>query len=158
VPRLFGLGDHGGPGGLRGDHLFLRSKLASAAEFLGLTEAELREHLEDGESLADVAEAAGRSVDGLKQAILAGAKSDLDQAVQEDHLTQKQADAAYRRLESSIDDIVNGTFRGRLGGFRPGFGFGGPLGLAPHGNRDDLGGGGRFGGSSGDGPDWNTAA
>ncbi|MGH3036008.1 MAG: hypothetical protein ACRDMU_02410 [Gaiellaceae bacterium] len=158
VPRLFGLGGDGGPGRPGGHHLFFGSKLAPAAEFLGLTEAELREQLQDGQSLADVAEAEGRSVEGLKQAILAGAKSDLDAAVQDDRLTQEQADAAYRRLEGSIDDIVNGTFHGRLGGFRRGFGSGGPPGFAPHGDRDDLGGGGRFGGFSGDGPGWDTAA
>jgi hypothetical protein len=155
VPRLFGLGEHGGRDGPGGHHLFLGNKLASAAEFLGLTEAELREQLQDGESLADVAEAEGKSIDGLKQAILAGAESDLDDAVQDGRLTQEQADAAYQHLESSVDDIVNGTFRKLPSRFGPGFG--GPPGFAPRDNHDDWGEGG-FRGSSGDAPDLDTAA
>ncbi len=84
-------------------------KDSAAADYLGLTEAELREKLFAGKSLADVAKAEGKSVDGLKQAILAGAKSHLDAAVADEHLTQEQADAIYERLQSTIDDIVNGT-------------------------------------------------
>lgn len=156
VPRLLGLGGHGGPGGPGGHHLFLGGKLASAAEFLGLTEAELREQLQDGKSLADVAEAEGKSIDGLKQAILAGAKSGLDEAVQDERLTQEQADAAYQRLESSVDEIVSGTFRELHGGFGPGFGD--PPGFAPRDNRGDGGGDGGSGGSSGDAADLDTAA
>jgi hypothetical protein len=155
VPRLLGLGGHGGPGGPGGHRLFSGSTLASAAEYLGLTGAELREQLRDGESLADVAEAEGRSIDGLKQAILAGAKSDLDQAVQDERLTQEQADAAYQRLESSVDDMVKGTFRELPR--RVGPDFGGPPSFAPRHDRDGGGGGGS-GGSPGNAADLDTAA
>lgn len=149
VPGLFGFRGHGGPDGGPGTHMFFGDKLSSAAEYLGLTEAELRVQLE-GKSLADVAEAEGKSVDGLKQAILAGAKSGLDEAVQDERLTQEQADAMYERLQSSIDDIVNNT-REERGHFR----FGGPPGFAPQDGGDDNGSGG---GSSDGTANWNTAA
>lgn len=148
-PGAFGF-RHGGPGHEGpGHHFFFGDKLSSAAEFLGLTEAQLREQLRGGKTLAQVAEAQGKSVDGLKQAILDGAKSALDEAVANERLTQEQADAVYERLQSSIDDLVNGELRGPRG---PGFGFG-PPGAAPG---DDGDGGGT--GTSGDTLSWDTAA
>jgi hypothetical protein len=140
----FGHAEWGGPG----HHMFFfGDKLSSAAEYLGLTEAELREQLSDGKSLADVAEAEGKSVDGLKQAILDGARSALDEAVESERLTQEQADAIYERLQGSIDDLVAGTFPG------PRFhhGFGGPPNVAPDGGGDDEG-------SGESSLEWDTAA
>ena len=64
-----------------------------ATDYLGVTEEELREALRNGRSLADVAKAEGKSVDGLKQAILGDARSRLDEAVADEKLTQEQADA-----------------------------------------------------------------
>ncbi len=106
----FGLGvDVHGPG----DHL------AGAADYLGLTEAELHERLRAGDSLADIARAEGKSVEGLKQALLADAKKKLDQAVDEGMLTAAQRDEMLEWLEATIDDIVNGTPpRGGDFGFR----------------------------------------
>jgi hypothetical protein len=142
-PRLFEFGhaERGGPG----HHMLFGDKLSSAADYLGLTQAELREQLAGGKSLAEIAEAEGKSVDGLQQAMLAGAKSDLDEAVRNERLTQEQADEIYEHLQSSIDDLVNGTLPGPR--FR--HGFGGPRGLAP----DDDG-----GGSGGSSLEWDAAA
>jgi hypothetical protein len=86
--------------------------LSSAADYLGLTVPQLFQKLANGQSLADVAKAQHKSVDGLKQAILDGAKQDLDQAVKSGFLTEPQAKDALNALESHIDDIVNGTFPG----------------------------------------------
>jgi hypothetical protein len=150
-PKYFGFrfGDNG-PGEDRGGHhFFFDRKLASAAEYLGLTEAELREQLADGKSLADVAEAQGKSVDGLKDTILDGARSALDEAVGAERLTQEQADAIYEHLTGWIDELVELRFPGPLRGF-------GPPGFAPRDGGDDNGGGG--GGSSGDALYWDTAA
>jgi hypothetical protein len=103
----------------------------AAAEYLGLTPAELREQLASGKSLADVAKAEGKSVEGLKNAILDDAKERLDQAVEDGRLTQAQADEILDRLESKIDDLVNDElpegpgFRGRHFGMH---GFWGPPG------------------------------
>ena len=123
-------------------------KLSAAAEYLGLSEAELREQLFEGKSLAEIAEAAGNSVDGLEQAILETARAALDEAVARDLLKQEQADSIYERLHGWIDDLVNGALPdlGKLGSHP---GFGGPPGSTPRGGDDD--------GSSGSAY-WDTAA
>jgi hypothetical protein len=107
-----GFGGFRGPHGMDGrpgHHFFFGEKDSAAADYLGLGEEELREQLFAGKSLAEIAKAEGKSVDGLKKAILAGARKHLDEAVTDEHLTREQADAMYERLQSSIDDVVNGT-------------------------------------------------
>lgn len=121
-------GDYPGPGfGLRGPGMHGGGKhLAAAAEYLGLDIDALVEKLRSGQSLAEVAKAEGKSVEGLKQAILADAKSRLDQAVKDGRITDAQRDAMLERLEAGLEDIVNGTgpcLRGGPGG-GPGFGHG----------------------------------
>jgi hypothetical protein len=101
--------------------------LEGAADYLGLTEAELHERLRDGQTLAEIAKAEGKSVDGLEQALLAAAKERLDQAVEDGRITAAQRDEMLERLESKIDALVNGEpFLER---HRPGYGqrFGGPM-------------------------------
>lgn len=106
-PHRFGDFGHGGPGGFaRGGHL------SAAADYLGLTVPQLLQKLSGGKSLADVAKAQEKSVDGLKQAMLADAKTHLDQAVKDGMLTEAQATVELNELKSRIDEIVNGTFRG----------------------------------------------
>jgi hypothetical protein len=115
-------GHRPGPG--RGLHGF--GFAAAAAKYLGITEAALRDELRGGKSLADVAKAKGKSVDGLKSAIVADAKSKLDQAVKDGKLTEAQAKEALDRLQSHVDDLVNRTppdgprpfGEGRHGGMR----------------------------------------
>ena len=86
--------------------------LSVAADYLGLTVPQLFQKLANGQSLADVAKAQRKSVDGLKKAIVNGAKQDLDQAVKSGFLTEAQAKEALSALQSRIDEIVNGTFPG----------------------------------------------
>lgn len=107
-PPRFGDSGHGGPGGFaRGGHL------SAPADYLGLTVPQLLQKLSGGKSLADVAKAQDKSVDGLKQAMLADAKTHLDQAVKDGGmLTEAQATQELNELKSRIDEIVNGTFRG----------------------------------------------
>lgn len=118
VPLFFGGPHRFGPGGPHrfgdfghvpfGEH----GHLSAAADYLGLTVPQLFQKLANGQSLADVAKAQHKSVDGLKKAILDGAKKDLDQAVKSGFLNESQAKAALEALQSRIDDIVNGTFPG----------------------------------------------
>jgi hypothetical protein len=128
----FGPGAPGGPGGLL--KAGISDSLAAAAKYLGLSESALRDQLNDGKSLADVAKAQGKDVNGLKDAILAAAKTDLDKAVSDKKLTQSQADDVYSRLKNGIDDMVNGQlrmhFRGPGGPGGPGFLFGDKLDAA----------------------------
>jgi hypothetical protein len=117
---LFG-GRHGGPGGF-GFHA--SASLTAAATYLGLTEAELRAELQAGKTLAQVAKAKGKSVDGLETALAAEAKKKLAAAVKAGTLTQAQADEIEKRLNEHLDDLVNGT--GGPGFGHRGHGFGGP--------------------------------
>jgi hypothetical protein len=113
TPLLFGRG--GFPGGHHGGMHFLGDHFADVASYLGLTTEELRTKLEAGQSLAEVATAEGKSVDGLKQTILDNAKERLDQAVTDGRLTSDQRNELLDRLEAHVDDIVNGNFRHRFG-------------------------------------------
>ena len=116
----------GGPGGPGFALPAIANEVAAAAKYLGLSEADLRTKLRDGQSLADVAKAQSKDVEGLKTAILDAAKADLDKAVADKKLTQSQADDIYNGLKSHIDDVVNADVKLRhLGGpGGPGFGFG----------------------------------
>jgi hypothetical protein len=112
-PHRFGdFGHRGGPGGPGGFGFHRGGHLSAAADYLGLTVPQLLQKLSAGKSLADVAKAQGKSVDDLKEAMLADAKKHLDQAVKDGMLTQAQATRLLNELESRIDQIVNGTFRG----------------------------------------------
>jgi hypothetical protein len=117
VPFLFGKPHRrfGGPGGLDGSRLHHApfGHLSAAADYLGLSVPELLEQLTSGKSLADVAKAEDKSVDGLKKAMVADAKKRLDQAVEEGLLTEAQAKEKLDAIESKIDDVVNGKFPDR---------------------------------------------
>jgi len=100
----------------RGGPPLFGEKLSAAADYLGLSEAELRTKLNTGQALAEIAKARGKSVDGLKQAILDEAEKNLDQLVEDGELTQAEADQMLARLKSHIDDLVDhGMFRFRFG-------------------------------------------
>lgn len=109
---------HGGPG--FGHHL------GAAATFLGLSEAVLRTQLEAGKTLAEVAQAQGKTVDGLVAALVADEQKELDAAVASGRLTQAQADVMLANAEQRFTDLVNGTLHPR--GPR---GFGGPRAFSP---------------------------
>jgi hypothetical protein len=94
-------------------------KLDAAADYLGLTEAQLRTQLENGKSLAQVAQAQGKPVSGLVDALVAAAKKRLDEAVTAGRLTKAQADEMLAGLRTRITSLVNST--GPAG--RPHFGF-----------------------------------
>ena len=97
---LFGGGGHRGHG-LHGPEL-----LGAAATFLGVTEAELRTQLEAGKSLADVAAAEGKSVAGLKAALVDSVEKKLGEAVKAGRLTDAQRDEALDRFKARLDDFV----------------------------------------------------
>jgi len=119
-------GRPGGPGGFRHHHGGPFGGLDAAATYLGLTQAQLRTQLESGKSMADVARAKNKSVDGLVSALVDAAKKKLDSAVAAGQLTQKQADSILSDLKSHVTDFVNGVRPPRPDGDN-GFGFrGGP--------------------------------
>jgi hypothetical protein len=102
-------------------HFFFEEKLSTAADYLGLTEDELVERLNDGNTLAEVAEAEGRSVDGLVQALLDAANERIDQAVEGGDLTQSEADDLREGLEECVRSFVESArfrFHEEFGGVR----------------------------------------
>ena len=100
--------------------------LEAAADYLGLTQAELRDALENGKSPADLAKEKGKSVDGLKAAVKKPIKDKVDEAVKNGTLTKEQGADLYAGLSKAADAFVDGDFAGPLGlGLRAL----GPLGL-----------------------------
>ena len=107
----------GGPrGGIHGD------AIGAAADYLGLTDQQLFTQLAAGKSLAQVTAAtSGKTLDGLKAAIKAEAKADVDKDVAAGRVTAAERDAFLAAVDARIADLVNQT------GFRTG-GPGGPAG------------------------------
>lgn len=79
----------------------------TAADYLGLSEDELRDELADGRSLADVARAQGKEVDGLIAALVTAATDRLDRAVDDGWLGARARDAIVRDLRARITELVN---------------------------------------------------
>jgi hypothetical protein len=104
---LFGLGP-----GLKEHHEFhpFHAKLEAAADYLDMTEAQLREALSDGKTLAQVARDRDKSVEGLVDALLAYAENKLENAVEAGRLTEAQKREMLAGLRQRITDIVNGRF------------------------------------------------
>ena len=96
--------------------------LDAAATYLGLTDAQLRSRLNSGKTLAEIAKAENKSVDGLKTAMQKDAKDKLDAAVKAGRLSKDDETQVLKDLNSRIDDLVNAQLRMQ---FRDHRGFGG---------------------------------
>ena len=101
----------GGPGRGFGHfgHFGFFGRFEAAADYIGITEAQLRTELESGKTLAQVAQDHGKSVDGLVDALVANAKEKLDSAVSAGRLTKTQADEMLSDLKERITNLVNST-------------------------------------------------
>jgi AraC-like DNA-binding protein len=95
----FGLGPHvfPGPGDL----------LSTAADYLGLTEAQLRTQLDSGKTLAQIAKDRNKSVDGLVDKLVADKAARIDEAVEDGRLTRAQANEIKADMRKAITDFVN---------------------------------------------------
>ncbi|MDH4176821.1 MAG: hypothetical protein OEV72_04515 [Thermoleophilia bacterium] len=114
-----GFGPRGGPGhhgglGHRGG-----MGLDAAATYLGLSQDELRTELRSGKSLATIAGEQGKSVDGLKAAMVKEATAKLDEALQAGRITEEQKTAMLERLSEMIDRVVERTPGKRQHGSEP---------------------------------------
>lgn len=107
------------PGGCEG------RGLDALAETIGIDAEELRTALEDSQTPAEVAEANGVSRDELVDALVADMNEHLDQAVEDGHLTEAEADERRADAEERANAIADGE---RPEGMHPGPGPGGPLG------------------------------
>ena len=103
---LFG-GGHRGFGKFGHGPHFRMHGLDAAASYLGLTEAQLRTQLRSGKTLAQVAKAQDKSVDGLVDALVKDANAKIDQAVKDGKLTEAQATEIKQGQQERLTDLVN---------------------------------------------------
>ena len=104
VPGLGGPGRDGRFGfGVQGD------PLAAAATFLGTTTADLRTKLQGGQTLAQIATAAGKTRDALIQVLVNDAKTKIEQAKTDGKLTADQATQLETGLTDRLTKLVDST-------------------------------------------------
>ena len=80
--------------------------LQAVAGYLGLSDEKLRDQLESGKSLADIATAQGKSVAGLKDTILTAVTKQINSAT---WINAAQKSALITDVKSHLGDIVNAT-------------------------------------------------
>ena len=102
-PYGYGMGA-GQFGGMHGMWSGQQPSLAAAATYLGLTQTELRDQLQAGKSLADVATAQGKTVPGLKDAILTAITSHINANAA---LTAGQKAVMLAEVKDHLDTMVN---------------------------------------------------
>lgn len=106
-PGLGGPGGHGGHGGRGGVGHVLREGLAAAATTLGLEQDALRERLQAGESLGEVADAEGVERADLVAALVEAAEAELAERVGAGDLTQERADEITDGLAEKVTESLD---------------------------------------------------
>ena len=91
-------------------HAIRRGIFRAAADYLGLTPRELLQQLRSGKSLAEIATAQGKAVDGLETAILDAVKKRLDAAVANNRITSAREQTLLDRVKTRLDTLVNRHF------------------------------------------------
>ena len=99
--------------------------MAAAADYLGLTSTELWDQLRSGKTLAGIAESQGKTVAGLKAAMVREMKTRL---ADDTDLTEAQRTAILAMMNSHVDAMISGQRpagpdpddRGWMGGGRGG--------------------------------------
>ena len=71
------------------------------------TEEELKDALQEGQSLAQIAEAQGMSVADFRAALLASVTDDLDAQLSAGEITQAEFDEITAELEEKLDGVIN---------------------------------------------------
>ncbi len=95
-----------GPGRMGGMWAGQQPVMKAAADYLGLSQAQLHDQLQSGKSLADVANAQGKSVSGLKNAILAAVTSSVNASTR---LSAAQKTELIGEFKSHLDAMVTMT-------------------------------------------------
>ncbi len=127
-----GPGGPGGPGGIRGPG-GAGALINATASVTGLTNQEVLTQLEAGQTLAQIAQAKGKSADDVIQAARAALTTQLQQAVTAGRLTQAQSDAKLAQFNQSATQLVNDATLGQHTGGPGGHwgGLNGPNNPAP---------------------------
>ena len=101
--RPGGAGHHrGGPGGHHGRSGRLLEDTATA---LGINSEQLLERLRDAETVAEIAQAEGRTLPQVKSAVKAAATKRLDAALDADRITQAQYDEMVEHLADRVERL-----------------------------------------------------
>lgn len=109
-------GGRGGPGGPGGARI---NEEAAAAAYLGMTEADLRAKEQAGQTLAQIAVAAGKTRDGLIAALVADANAKIDAAVAAGTITAAQAATQKASVTTHVTAEVDQTRPAGAPGRRP---------------------------------------
>lgn len=83
--------------------------LETAANYVGLDKEAFIKRMHNGESAAQIAEAEGKTRDGLITALTDAVSEKLNQYVQDGKLTQEQADTKLSYFEENISNWVDGS-------------------------------------------------
>ena len=83
--------------------------LATAATYIGITEADLRTKLQAGQTLAQIATAAGKTRDGLIAALVADGNTKIEAALAAGKITAAQATAQKASLTTRVTAQVDAT-------------------------------------------------
>jgi hypothetical protein len=83
--------------------------IRAAAGYLGMTPQQLRTARQGGKSLAQIARAEQKSVEGLKAAITTSIKQRLDRALASRQITADQQQRVLSALPKRVDRLVNRT-------------------------------------------------
>ena len=89
--------------------------LDEAAAALGMTPDQLRTALAGGQSLADLAKDKGVDLTKVTDALVAAYTKHEQDEVTAGSETQAEADKEIAAFKTKVDEIVNGTFKGRHG-------------------------------------------
>ena len=124
---LFPFGGHGpgrGPGGPHHGHGFGMiggDLIKQTADFLGIDRQTVIDGLQNDQSLAQIAEANGKSGDELSGYIYDQLQTKLDEAVANNRITQDREDSMLSNAKDRIDEAINrvGPFDGPWGGDKP---------------------------------------
>jgi hypothetical protein len=87
--------------------------LKAAAQYLQIDRAELFKDVRSGQTLAQIATARGKSVDGLEAAMVAAVKAKLDAAVTAGRLSAAQEQAKLARVQKLVDRLVHAKLAAR---------------------------------------------
>lgn len=110
-----GRGHMGFGGGMGFGMIGCGAKLEAVAVFLGVDASVVRDGLMNDQSLAQIAEANGKSRDELKSFLIDNVTTKLNQAVADQDITQKRADEALQNFKDHVDDLIDhkgAPFRG----------------------------------------------
>ncbi|HKD32436.1 MAG TPA: hypothetical protein VKB73_03090 [Gaiellaceae bacterium] len=81
-------------------------ELSTAADYLGLTAAQLRDQLNSDRTLAQIANDQGKSVDGLIDKLVDRKKERIEAAVRDGRLTRTQANKLLADVNAAVADFV----------------------------------------------------